>query len=174
MNYGPITQSSINAHPIFFLAVALLGLSCCCPPDPPQPVRPDSVDGWKYFDIRRKGSEAEFVLNKGESTDNGQIGVEVLDVLPPLDKCDVNGYGHFPRVNLRLFNPANREVLCEDTWIGSGLDSECFRKVPLETLRLLGINYKERWVHFKLESPLSEDKVRRYLSAQPPAEFPQP
>ena len=140
-----------------FMASSLLFVAgCFCPPERKQPERPSVVVGWDHFSAGRPDSEAEFVLNKGESTDNGTIGIEVVDILPPVDRCaEIGSYSTYPRVELQFYRPSDRKVLCQETWIpGSTLLGDCREPIGFGNLVIKDINTKEKWVHLKLRSPL--------------------
>lgn len=143
--------------PLCFIAF----VSCSCPPGPKEPERPSFILGWDHFAYERPKSEAEFVLSKGESTDNGKIGIEVVDILPPVDRCGEYGsYSVFPRVELRFYKPSDRKVLCQQTWIpGSilvGGGADCGNaSLGFSNLVISDINTREKWVHLRLRGALA-------------------
>jgi hypothetical protein len=143
----------------FIASCLLFAAGCFCPPERKQPERPSVVVGWDHFSADRPDSEAEFVLNKGESTDNGTIGIEVVDILPPVDRCaEIGSYSTYPRVELQFYRPSDRKVLCQDTWIqGSihiGGNGDCEgQPMGFDNLVVSHINTSEKWVHLTLRGP---------------------
>jgi hypothetical protein len=54
------------------------------------------------------------VLKKGESSDNGKVGVRVFDIIAG-DPCA--GYGtlqSIPRVKMQFYQPPQQRVICEE------------------------------------------------------------
>ncbi len=129
--------------------------SCCISPQKrhPEPKRPDSVRGWRDAEFSGVHSIAELVLKKGESSDNGSLGVQVVDIIAP-DRCaEPNSYLGSPRVIVRFFRPSDRMKLCEATLIegGSGLDSPtCDKEFGVTVIYINAINTKEGWLWFEL------------------------
>jgi hypothetical protein len=129
--------------------------SCCIVPQKrhPQPKRPDNVRGWKEAEFNGVHSVAELSLKKSESSDNGIIGVEVVEIISP-DRCaEPNSYLGSPRVVLKFYRPSDRMKLCEATLIegGSGLDSPtCDRHFGIAVIHINAINVDDGWVWFDL------------------------
>jgi len=139
------------------LSLSLVFASSCCWPDSEQPVRPKNVLGWKESTAGGVRSICILVLNKGESSDNGEIGVKVVDIIPA-DPCAHRGTFHGSRrVVLRFFRPSDQKVLYEDTFTeGSGtLDSphHCGSDVAgVTAIHINAINTAEGWVYFDLRN----------------------
>jgi len=65
-------------------AVIVTQLTGCCSSQPEMQngPRPQNVRGWQESQVGAITIKGQFVLNKGESTDNGRFGVRVLDIYP--------------------------------------------------------------------------------------------
>ena len=140
------------------MLAAFLAMTISCA-EYPQPTRPNRVTGWK--DVRSEdvvNSLGYLVLKKGESSDNGRIGVTVVDIIPP-----PKIWGIFKtregnaKVVLRLFRPSDQQKLCEASFSEGGIDitspNYCGSSVPLSGISIFGINFKEGWVAFELFQP---------------------
>src|SRR5215813_1553369 len=90
--------------------------ACGCPPEKPQPVRPDEVLGWRQFEADGLHHIGDLVLNKGESSDNGKLGIAVLNITPP-QPCVHEGWFAYPNATIRFYRPTDNQVICEHTWI---------------------------------------------------------
>jgi hypothetical protein len=79
-----LTKTQLSAIVLFFvLAISVVGCSLWFHFNgiQLQPTRPANLTGW-HVEPRRDGVTfvGDFVLSKGESTDNGEIGVKVVDI----------------------------------------------------------------------------------------------
>lgn len=142
---------------VFILLASPVALSGCCTNTyVKQPIYPSDVPGWR--DIRFSNgvhSIGILVLAKNESSDNGQVGLTIVDVIPP-DRCAEPGsWQGEPRVVLKLFNPSKPTDACQTT-MGTGghsvLSSACGSTVGLAAINIIGINSNDRWVHLELIS----------------------
>ncbi len=93
------------------------------------------------------------ILNKGESTDNGSLGVRVIDFIPRKCSSFLSHSPEQPKVVLQFYRPSDRHVLCEVTLSGpanSRIDQEemCGTKTGISVVGINGINAKEGWVSF--------------------------
>ena len=134
------------------LVLAFVSGISCCPPERTQPVRPDKVKGWTLFEVNGVHFVGELVLSKGESSDNGKIGVTVVDIIPP-DRCGHPGTYHgSPRVVLRFFRPDDRQALCDFTAVGDNKNSvlDCDTPIGISVVGVIAINTKEAWIYFDL------------------------
>lgn len=92
-----------------------------------------------------------FALHKGESTDNGKIGVKIVDVFMP--PCQ-SPFAEPPKpiVSIQLYDAADRHVICEDGFSTTGttlLDFAC-SKGSRYFVDVEGINTRDKWVAFSL------------------------
>src|SRR2546425_11538119 len=100
------------------IVLAFFSGTSWCPPQRTQPTRPNGVLGWKDFELNKVHFLGEFVLNKGESSDNRRIGVILADIIPP-NPCGHPGTYHgSPKAVLKFFRPSDHRLLCEFTAVG--------------------------------------------------------
>jgi hypothetical protein len=137
------------------LVIACFYAGCCSPQERAQPTRPEKVAGWKDAYFSGVHSIGEFVLRKGESTEKGELGVRVVDIIPP-QPCS-EGYASEPKAVLRFYEPASGKVLCEATFapggtvVGEGPPFPyCTPEVGLSAISVNAINTKDNWVWFDL------------------------
>jgi hypothetical protein len=134
----------------------ILSVGCCSPQQRVEPARPDKVRGWKEIRDGTVVSIGMFVMNKGESTDNGELGVKVLDIIAPKPCSD--GYAGMPKVILSFYRPSDNKVLCDEaifteggTSMGTGPPyAHCTPEVGLSAISVNAINTKDNWVWFDL------------------------
>jgi hypothetical protein len=147
---------SIRGFFLILLAFPASWTGCCNNTHVQQPIYPSDIPGWR--DIRFSNgvhSIGVFVLAKNESSDNGQVGITIIDVILP-DRCAEPGsWQGEPRVVLKLFNPSKPSDACQTT-MGTGghsvLASACGSTVGLAAINIIGINSNDRWVHLELIS----------------------
>lgn len=135
---------------LFFLLLFFMW-ACGCPPEKPQPKRPDSVRGWKA--LKEDGYEVvgDLLLGIGESSDNGVLGVRVIAIFPPRP-CSHEGTYAYPNATIRFFRASDQTVLCEHTLIPGGISLSTFCKEELGISGLgLEINSNEGWVHLQMQ-----------------------
>jgi hypothetical protein len=120
------------------------------------PKRPNIKSSWKESHDYGFTSIGPFVLNKGESTDSGQLGVKVIDFIPAKCKSALSEYPDPPQVILQFYRPSNHQVLCEVTLSGpvanTSIDREgmCGTKTGISVVGINGLNAKDGWVSFDL------------------------
>lgn len=138
-----------------FLPTALaISLSGCCSSQPEMKngPRPTNIRGWEGSRVGSISIKGRFVLNKGESTDNGRFGVKVVDIYP--GRCHLFDIPDFPSTRLQFFRASDRFVICEWTFKpGSGrldLPHICKDDLDWQAISINEINYKENWVYFDL------------------------
>jgi len=142
------------------LAVAFVYAGCCSPQERAQPARPEKVDGWKDSYFSGVHSVGEFVLSKGESTEKGQLGIKVIDIIPP--KPCSEGYAAEPKVVLTFYRPSDGKVVCEATFapggtvLGEGPPYPyCTSEIGLSAIYVNAINTKDNWAWFDLRKKAS-------------------
>jgi hypothetical protein len=97
------------------------------------------------------------VLTKGESSDNGKVGIRVVDIIAG-DPCASYGtLQSITRVKLQFYQPAQQSVICEDTFnAGSGaslIAGPCGPRIAdfgISAISINAINASEGWVWFDL------------------------
>lgn len=141
---------------LILLAIACVYAGCCSPQERTQPARPAKVAGWKDVSVNGAHSIGEFVLGQGESTDNGELGVKVVDIIPP--KACSEGYAAMPKVMLSFYRPSDGKVLCDEAIFTEGGTSmgngppypHCKPDVGLSAISVNAINTQDKWVWFDL------------------------
>ena len=144
------------------LRFAALSLLCflssgCCQlfsKEDPQPARPNLTSSWReqtdLFGVRSIGF---FVMNKGEATDNGQLGVKVIDILPKECRC-MSCEPTNPRVRIAFYRPSDNKLLCEDDFFqgSSSFDirPKCDPTMGISVIAINAVNTQEKWVSFDL------------------------
>jgi len=120
-----------------------------------QPGPPEKVAGWKDTYFSGVHSIGELFLHKGESSDNGNIGVEVVDVVKPQPGAE--GYAGMRKVVLRFYQAADKRTICEATFteggtaIGNGPPyPHCKPDLGLSAISVNAINTRDNWVWFDL------------------------
>lgn len=120
-----------------------------------QPVAPKKVSGWKDTYSSGVHSIGELYLHKGTSSDNGNLGVEVIDVVKP--QAGAEGYAGMPKVILRFYRAADKRTLCEATFTEGGTSigdgppyPHCKPDLGLSAVSVNAINTKENWVWIDL------------------------
>ena len=119
-----------------------------------HPKRPASVKGWNEFKVGETlVIKGQFVLKKGESTNNGKVGIKVLDLSPAM--CFYFREPQSPEAKLQFFNVESGEIICQGTFRpgATSMDSEniCGGKdLEWSVLSINDINANENWVFFDL------------------------
>jgi hypothetical protein len=121
------------------------------------------VEGWKPIKDEYSLILASLVLNKGESTDNGKLGITLVDLEPRII-CSAPLAEPSPgKIKLKFYRPSDKQVLCETTIFAIGdtgggrLDCSESTGLPA-TFSVRGINYKEGWVWIQLRTSLDDRK----------------
>jgi hypothetical protein len=143
---------------VFSLILGILILYsgfCSSAQERDQPTAPEKVAGWKDTYSAGIHSIGELFLHKGSLSDNGSIGVEVVDVVKP--QAGAEGYAGMPKVVLRFYRPADKQIICEATFTEGGTSMgngppypHCKPDVGLSAISVNAINTKENWVWFDL------------------------
>jgi len=140
-----------RAEKVFVMSTILVtALSCQCPPEKPQPERPENVSGWQSRDEHGTRLLGEFVLGVGDSVNNGTLGVSVVAISPPRP-CSHEGWYAYPNAVIRFYRYSDSKVLCEHAWIPGSLvlKPDCDAELGFTNMSL-AINSNEGWVHLRL------------------------
>lgn len=135
---------------IFFIVLLLTLFSGCCPfRDNSEPAYPQNVTGWKYHMEGNVGIVGEFVLKNGESTNNGEVEIKVIDLIPA--KCFPNqeAVNANRRAKLRFTRMSDSKVICEGYFNGDLCGKE-LNELWISDVGIRSINLKDQWVHFIL------------------------
>ncbi len=116
--------------------------------------RPENPDGWKESNYEGAKYIGSFALGKGEATDNGQIGVQVVDIKPgncPQTNYEMGGSS----AKLRFFRPSDQKTICETELQPSSSTSydafrACSRDLPFNRISINIVDSDENWVSFSL------------------------
>jgi len=144
---------------LLLLGILSLSSSGCCQLSPiskDTPDRPNIKSSWKESHDFGFTAVGPFVLSKGESTDNGELGVKVIDFIPRTCRSPLSHSPDPPRVVLQFYRPSDHRVLCEVTLPGpvanSSIDGEgfCGNRTGISVVGINGLNARDGWVSFDL------------------------
>ena len=117
-----------------------------------RPTRPPSVHGWQKYDTGSIRVKGEFVVSRGESVDNGHVGIRVVDVYSA--KYHLLDSPELPQAKMQFFRVLDQSPICEGIFTrgGNRLDLPDVCKTDLEwtVIYIRDINYNEHWVFFDL------------------------
>lgn len=142
---------------IIISAILCSFLSGCCSDKRVEPSYPNITLGWQEQYEKGVHVMGNFVLKKGESTSNGKVAIQLMDIVPPKSCASSDSYASMAKVKLRFINTLNQQVLCEaevlqgstvfgaPTFCGAGL-----RETGLSAVYIHAINIKDAWVYFTL------------------------
>ena len=139
------------------LVLCFLTPGCChlLSEEHKQPDRPDVTSSWGVRTDFGVTSIGFFVMNKGESSANGQLGVKVIDILPKECEC-MSCEPTNPRVRIAFYQPSDSRVLCEGLFFeGSApldMTAKCNPSMGATTIYVNAINTKQNWVSFDLRN----------------------
>ena len=119
-----------------------------------QPERPKVTSSWTertdFFGVTSIGF---FVMNKGESIDNGKLGIRVIDIIPAQCPC-VMCESTFPATKISFYRPSDGKILCEGEFHRGTADlavmAKCNPTIGVTHIAINAINTKENWVSFDL------------------------
>lgn len=132
-----------------------------------QPSRPSDLGGWRAVDFGGGGSTyiGSFVLQKGESTDNGGVGVQLLGLAskacPPAAIClePVEA-----QARLRFYRPSDRSVMCETTLEANSTsyvaERVCGGELPFTNINVEAVNTRENWAVISLFNVAEKAQVK--------------
>jgi hypothetical protein len=99
-------------------------------------------------------------LTKGESTNNGEVEIKVVDLIPARACADRGTALAHKRVTLRFIRMADKKVVCETTLpdtLGGNICRGALDEFWISGIGLRGINMKGQWVHFLLTGAQKSD-----------------
>jgi hypothetical protein len=121
-----------------------------------EPAYPQHVRGWQAYEQNGIKYLGEFVVERGKSTSNGKIRLEVIDILPPELRAETGTQEALARAIIRFVDVSTNATLCQDQFperSGSRLDSICDGRLDrfgISSIGITDINVKDGWVHFAL------------------------
>lgn len=117
-----------------------------------DPTRPTQVRGWEPSEVGSTNIKGAFVLEKGQSTDNGKVGVKVIDIYPA--QCRLLDSPKMPKAKIQFYKVSDQTIICESTFDRGGnrldLPDVCKENLEWSVIYVSDINYKEKWVAFDL------------------------
>jgi hypothetical protein len=126
--------------------------SCCGQRRAKEPERPLTVRGWEHRIEGTTTIEGDFVLNKGESIDNGQFGIKLVDVHPA--PCGLLSEPGVPWARLHFYEVSTGKLIYE-LIARAGVNNLFHPHVEgpdfeWSLISVSAINTKENWVAFQL------------------------
>jgi hypothetical protein len=152
---------------VLFIALALivtlhLASGCSAPQKRSEPPLPTKVAGWKYHEEFGVGIVGEFVLKKGEETNNGKIKIKLINIIPGDPDVEPQTYYYQARASLQ-FSRMSGDELCRDEFLEkstltfhSGKCGESLDKFWLRGVSVYSINTVDGWVHFGIVGSKSD------------------
>jgi len=144
-----------------FLCIALASFAGlirgCCSAKLPEPAHPGAVAGWKESQEGGVHTVGALVLKKGESSDNGKIGVRVVDIIAADPCAEYGTLQSLPRVKIQFYQTPQQTVICEELLTGGSgtslIAGPCGEKIAdlgVTAISVNAINATEGWVWFEL------------------------
>lgn len=137
------------------LAVSLYPSYGCCHSSSTQPSRPTDIGWWKGNSVEVGKAICYLILNEGESSQNKELGVKVLQVISPDQCAEPNTFSGKPRVELSIHKIIDDQEICRITVLAGGYtslqsDSFCGKNDLFSGITVNKINTKDKWVEFSL------------------------
>lgn len=137
---------------LVLLLFAMFLFSGCCDKKITEPERPTNARGWKEYPIGSITIKGDFILQKGETTDNGKVGIRLVELYPA--ECQIARITQLPYAKIQFYKVYDNSIICEGVFhLGSdSLDSSdvCSNKLEWNTIYMRSINFKEEWAAFHL------------------------
>jgi hypothetical protein len=138
-----------------FSALAVLLSSNCCSDmrQLNEPERPSKVRGWEELRVGGTTVAGIFVLDKGASTDNGKIGIRLVDTYAA--ECGLFPFKErkYPKAKLQVYRVSDQEILCESIFFRGGMRLAppiCEADLEWSAIEIIDINSKDNWITFDL------------------------
>jgi hypothetical protein len=117
-----------------------------------RPTRPPSVRGWQSVEVGSITVKGEFLLKKGESTNNGRVGLKVTDLYPA--KHHLLDSPELPKAKVQFFRIPDQTVICEGVFTrgSNSLTTAdlCKNNLEWNVIYIRDVNYDEGWVFLDL------------------------
>jgi hypothetical protein len=141
------------------VVLSLLTGSCCSNEHRAEPTYPKSVSGWKERNERGLRILGDFVLKKGEATDNGKVQVKMISLISPDPCAETGSFQHQARARIQFVRLSDNKVLYDDIFAERGTmalltvkDNVSLGEFGISVIYIYDINFKEGWVYFELRS----------------------
>lgn len=143
------------------LCVVVIGLvigGCCLKGGArKEPPYPGVKLGWDERDIRGIHLLGSFVLKTGETLENGNVQIKVIEMAPSDPCAGQYSLTGSDRVSLRFTRKTDQKVLCESIFNGQGLGTlssapcgDVTKESDIGSLYIKAINITDGWVYFEL------------------------
>src|SRR6266478_5483202 len=144
-----------------FLCIALASFASlvrgCCSAKLPEPAHPGPVAGWKETQEGGVHTVGTLVLKRGESSDNGKVGVRVIDIIAADPCAEYGTLQSLPRVKIQFYQAPQQTVICDElltagsrTSLIAGPCGEKIAVLGVTAISVNAINATEGWVWFEL------------------------
>src|SRR5262245_16536728 len=140
---------------VFSAMVVLLSSSCCS--DMRQlnePERPSKVRGWDELRDGNTVIKGIFLLNKGESTDNGKTGIRLVETYPGTCGIFPIKEREYPKAKLQFYRVSDQKILCEPIFFTGAIMTLkppiCEADLEWSGIEINDINSKDKWIVFNL------------------------
>jgi len=128
-----------------------------------EPTYPKDVSRWEG----RKGENGiisrTFVLRKNEASDNGQVQIKVIEIIPGDPLVEAGSFNGQARARIQFSRMSDGKKLCEETYPEHGgsvlasqgcgstsSDISYLKSFGISAIVTLGINLKDEWVYFSI------------------------
>jgi len=114
-----------------------------------QPSRPEDTAGWQQVDLGGGYTRiGQFVLSKGQSTDNGEIGVKLIKITSK--PCPFATICLVPEASatLRFYRAADQTEICETTLAADStgyVTKVVCPGLPFSIIHVYTINTSQEW-----------------------------
>jgi len=142
-----------------FVVLSLLTGGCCSNEHRSEPAYPKSVSEWKERNERGLRILGDFVLKKGETTDNGKVQVKMISLIPPDPCAETGSFQRQARARIQFVRLSDSKVLYDDIFAERGTmalstvkDNVNPDEFGISVIYIYDINFKEGWVYFELRS----------------------
>jgi hypothetical protein len=139
---------------VFSVFMVLLSSGCCSDIRRlNNPERPLKILGEEDFRNGNTDTVGVFLLNKGQSMDNGKMGIRFVEAYP--GTCgDLFREQVYPQAKLQFYRVSDQAILCEYTFFrGASLTLSppiCKADLDWSSIGIGDISSKENWVTFVL------------------------
>ena len=145
-------------HLLFAVIIfACLMRGCCSETTRIEPNYPSEVSGWQESHERGLKIVGKFVLRKGETIQNEQFRIKLIEVTSGDPCVDAGDERHEPRVTLQFVRVRDGKTLCEDrfgekgsrTFSGTQCQSN-LSEFGVMGIYVIAVNVRDGWVFFEL------------------------
>lgn len=116
----------------------------------PEPPYPQNTTGWKYREENGVGIMGEFMLKKGESTNNGKVELKIVDIIPENLCAEPMVDEGKRRVKIQFKRMSDNKLVCEGTFSGRSCSDKELEEFRIFGVGTRGISIKDQWAHIIL------------------------